>query len=84
MTAPGGVVAVYDSRLPNPRNADVRAVRRRELEAGFAGWNVSVRRLTLLPPLSRRLGRTTPFAYPALCRIPALRTRLLVVAERPR
>ena len=84
VTAPGGVVAVYDTRLPNPRNADVRAVGRRELADGLAGFDLDVQELTLLPPLSRRLGRLAPLAYPILSRIPAMRARLLVVAERPR
>lgn len=84
VTAPGGVVAIYDTFWPNPRNPDVRAVRRQELEAALSGWDLEVHAISLLPPLSRRLGRATPLAYPLLSRVPGLRARHLVVAERPR
>lgn len=84
VTAPRGVLAIYDTFLPNPRNPDVRAVRRHELEVELTGWDLEIHTISLLPPLSRRLGRATPFAYPLLSRVPGLRARHLVVAERPR
>jgi len=84
VTAPGGVLAIYDTFLPNPRNPDVRAVRRRELEVGLTGWELEFHTISLLPPLSRRLRSATPVAYPLLSRVPGLRARHLVVAERPR
>ena len=50
------------------------------LFAGFRGHWTS---LTLLPPLARRLGPLTPFAYPALAAIAPLRTHLLGVLIKP-
>lgn len=76
--APGGVLLIYELRLPNPLNRDTRLLRRRDLEA--AGLAISeTRPLTLLPPLGRRLGRLTPALYPLLSSVPPLRSHRLLV-----
>lgn len=53
--APGGAILWYDFFVDNPSNPHVRGVRRREIEALFPGWQVSLRRATLAPPLARRI-----------------------------
>ncbi len=76
--APGGVLLVYEPRLPNPLNRRTRLLRRGDLEA--AGLRVSeARSLTLLPPLGRRLGRLTPRLHPPLSKLPPLRSHRLLV-----
>ena len=52
---PGGGVLVYDFVVNNPRNPDVRGVPLRELRALFPGAQLRSWRLTLAPPLARRL-----------------------------
>ena len=52
---PGGAVLWYDYYYDNPRNPDVRRVRRAELEALFPGCRRGDRRVTLAPPLTRAL-----------------------------
>lgn len=79
---PDGVLLVYDTRIPNPGNRDVRAIPRRELRRLFPGCEVSARALTLLPPIARRLGPATPWAYPALARLLPLRSHLLAVVRQ--
>ncbi|HEU5142884.1 MAG TPA: class I SAM-dependent methyltransferase [Solirubrobacterales bacterium] len=80
--APGGVLAVYEPRLPNPFNRETRRVRRADFAA--AGLALSeVRSLTLLPPLGRRLGGLTPRLHPRLSRLPALRSHRLLVHRAP-
>jgi SAM-dependent methyltransferase len=70
---PGGVVLWYDFFVDNPRNPDVRGVRRRELDALFPSCEIRVRRVTLAPPLARALApRLWPLAsllssLPFLC-----------------
>ena len=71
---PGGAVLWYDLALPNPGNRAVRAVGRRELGQLLPGFTVLSRRVTVLPPLARRLGRFTTAAYPLLARFPPLRS----------
>ncbi|HEU4978108.1 MAG TPA: glycosyltransferase [Solirubrobacteraceae bacterium] len=79
---PGGVALVYDARLPNPANARVRAIGRRELRRLFPGCEISACSLTLLPPLARHLGAATGTAYPALARVAPLRSHLLAAVRQ--
>ena len=81
--APGGVILSYDMRIENPRNPQVRALPRQELEDLFAGMRVRARRVTLALPLSRRLVPVSWFAAEMLERVSLLNTQLLAVIERP-
>ena len=74
---PGGAVVWYDFRVDNPRNRHVRGIGRRRIRQLFPGYALHLRSLTVLPPLARRLGRATPWLYPVLARVPALRTHWL-------
>lgn len=80
---PGGAVIWYDMRLPNPRNSDIASMTRREVAELFVGFDHRWKSLTVLPPLTRRLGRTTGVLYPWLSRVPALRTHLAGVFVKP-
>jgi SAM-dependent methyltransferase len=75
--APGGILLCYEPRLPNPFNRDVRRISkgtfRRALGPGWRGTT-----LTVLPPVSYRLGSRAPSLYPRLARIPPLRSHRLV------
>lgn len=77
---PGGVLACYEPRLPSA-GSPRRHVSRRELE-DVLGPPISVRSLTLLPPLARRLGGLTHRLYPRLARVRLLRTHRLWLFER--
>ena len=77
--APGGVLIVYEPRLPNPRNPHTHRIARRDLRPR-AGDEVSHEPITLLPPIARRLGeRGRPLA-----RVRALRSHRLTVIRAPR
>ncbi|HWH44944.1 MAG TPA: class I SAM-dependent methyltransferase [Thermoleophilaceae bacterium] len=76
--APGGLLAVYEPRLPTPFNGATRRVAARRLSR-VLGMPASRRTLTLLPPLARRLGERAPGAYRMLVAIPALRSHALTV-----
>jgi SAM-dependent methyltransferase len=76
--APGGVLAIYEPRLPNPLNRATRVVRQADLRSA-AVTPVETRTLTLLPPLGRRLGRLTRALHPRLSRLPPLRSHRLWV-----
>ena len=81
---PGGVLLWYDFRYDNPRNPNVRRMSERDVRALFPALSGDLRTITLLPPLSRRLGVAAPALYPALAALPPLRSHLLgmLVAER--
>lgn len=79
---PSGLLLWYDFCVNNPANPHVKAVRVREMRALFAGCQLEVKRVTLAPPIARRLA---PLSWPAalvLEAIPFLRTHLLGVVRR--
>jgi SAM-dependent methyltransferase len=80
---PGGVVVHYDFQYNNPWNRNVRGVKRAEVEGYFDGFRGGWKRLTLFPPLARRLGFLTPVLYPVLAALPFLRTHLMGVLVKP-
>ena len=81
---PGGALVWYDFRIGNPWNPHVRGMSRRRLGALFPGWPGTLRLVTLLPPLARRLHPLTPVLYPVLAALPPLRTHWAGLLERPR
>jgi len=50
-----GLVLVYDFRFSDPRNTDTVAIGRSELARLFPDCRLTVRSLTLAPPIARRL-----------------------------
>ncbi len=79
----GGAVLFYDFRFNNPRNPNVRGIKRSEVETYFHGFRPCWKTLTVLPPLARKLGVFAPFVYPLLASVPILRTHLLGVLLKP-
>lgn len=79
--APGGGVLVYDFVVNNPRNPDVQGVPLGEVQRLFPQARLHSCRITLAPPVARRLpgGMITPCA--AL--LPFLRTHRLTWAVKP-
>ncbi|MDF1554453.1 MAG: class I SAM-dependent methyltransferase [Deferrisomatales bacterium] len=62
---PGGIVLWYDFIYDNPTNPDVRGVPLKEVRELFPLGKLSQRRVTLAPPIARRVARL----HPALCSI---------------
>lgn len=52
---PQGLILWYDYFLNNPANPDVRGVKKAEIHRLFPGCDIHLRRLTLAPPIARRL-----------------------------
>ncbi len=74
---PGGAVLWYDFAVDNPRNPDVRGVARTWLRELFPEGEFQVQRVTLAPPIARRVCRLHPALYTVFNTIPVLRTHLL-------
>jgi ubiquinone/menaquinone biosynthesis C-methylase UbiE len=81
VAAGGGVILIYEPRIPQPLNRATLWIRRRDV-GEVLGPDVETRTLTALPPLARRLGRSATRIYPRLSSCPALRTHHLMVHER--
>jgi hypothetical protein len=81
--APGGAVLWYDFTWDNPRNPDVRGVPLTRLRQLFPQAQITVRRVTLAPPLARPLCRLHPGLYSVVNTLPLLRTHLLAWVGKP-
>jgi SAM-dependent methyltransferase len=77
--APGGAFLFYDLAVNNPKNRNVRRIRRRELERLFPELSGAVRRVTLAPPLARLIAPRSWLAATLLEALPPLRTHLLAI-----
>ena len=74
---PGGGVLWYDFAFDNPRNPDVRGVPLSEVRALFPAGHLTTWRLTLAPPLARRVCPLHPALYTVFNALPFLRTHRL-------
>lgn len=81
-TAPGGGVLIYDLSLDNPRNPDVRRCPVDEIKALLPAAHLVSRRITLAPPLARRLPASWIGLAAGMLR--PLRTHHLTWAVKPR
>jgi ubiquinone/menaquinone biosynthesis C-methylase UbiE len=73
----GGAVLWYDMRYPNPWNHHLRAMTKRRIRELFPAAAIDLEPVTLLPPLARRLGRSTDRVYPVLAAAPVLRSHYI-------
>ncbi|MFO1218994.1 MAG: class I SAM-dependent methyltransferase [Burkholderiaceae bacterium] len=80
---PGGGVLWYDFTVNNPRNGDVRGVPVARIRELFPQGRLSVRRVTLAPPLARAVCRVHPSLYTVFNAMPLLRTHVLAWIEKP-
>lgn len=80
---PGGGVLWYDFTVDNPRNPDVRGMPLARVRALFPRARLASRRLTLAPPIARRVCRLHPSLYPLFNALPPLRTHVLAWLEKP-
>jgi SAM-dependent methyltransferase len=79
---PDGAILWYDLCVDNPRNAAVRGLRAPEIRALFPGYRVRLRRITLAPPLARRIAPVSWLAAQALERLALLNTHYLGALRR--
>lgn len=80
---PGGGVLWYDFVYDNPANPDVRGVPVRRVRELFPEARVAVRRVTLAPPIARRVCRIHPSAYTMFNALPFLRSHVLAWLAKP-
>ncbi len=81
---PGGAVLWYDFTVDNPHNRAVRGVPLARLRQLFPEGQLHHQRLTLAPPLARRVARLHPSLYTVFNSLPWLRTHLLAWIDKPR
>ncbi|KRB27403.1 MULTISPECIES: bifunctional 2-polyprenyl-6-hydroxyphenol methylase/3-demethylubiquinol 3-O-methyltransferase UbiG [unclassified Acidovorax] len=74
---PGGAVLWYDFTFDNPHNPDVRGVPLQRVKALFPQATISAQRVTLAPPLARRVAPIHPMLYTLFNSLPWLRTHII-------
>jgi len=79
--APGGAILWFDFFVDNPRNRNVKGVRRPQIEALFPGLGLVTRRVILAPPLTRLLSRASWVAVEALESVRLLNTHYMAVLQ---
>jgi ubiquinone/menaquinone biosynthesis C-methylase UbiE len=79
---PGGIVLWYDFLYNNPNNPEVRAVTIAEIRRLFSPHILAIRRVTLAPPLLRRLVPGAAWIASVAERVPLLRSHCLVVIRK--
>jgi len=80
---PGGAFLSYDFVYDNPRNPDVRKVTVQELRGIFPDALFDVRRVTLAPPVARRIAGLSPELFRFLNLFPFLRSHALCLIRKP-
>ena len=80
---PGGAVLWYDFTYNNPHNPDVRGVPLARIRSLFPASRIYARRVTLAPPIARRVVRLHPSLYTVFNLLPMLRTHLLCWIGKP-
>ena len=83
LAKPGGGILWYDFAYDNPRNPDVRGVPLQRIRELFTGGTITAVRLTLAPPISRRVTNLHPKLYGVFNSLPLLRTHLLCWIAKP-
>ena len=74
---PGGGVLWYDFTFDNPNNDDVKGVPISRIRDLFPDAQIDVRRVTLAPPVSRRVCKVHPALYGWFNALPLLRTHVI-------
>lgn len=77
-----GLILWYDFHWDNPRNPEVRGVKRSEIERLFPNCNISLQKLTLAPPIGRRVAPISTPLYRALSCIKPLCTHYLGIISK--
>ena len=79
---PSGMIVWYDFTVDNPWNPDVRGIPRREITRLFPECRFEFERLTLAPPVGRRIARVSTFLYRFLSAVKVLDTHCLALIRK--
>ena len=79
---PGGAILWYDFWV-NPRNPEVEALGMKDIERLFPGAEIDAKRVTLAPPIARRVAGVSWLACSFLDAFPFLRTHWLALIRPP-
>ncbi len=76
---PGGIILWYDFSFDNPRNKDVKGIKKKEIAKLFSKSDrITFHKTTLAPPIGRKVKKLYPFFNV----FPFLRTHLIAEIEK--
>ena len=81
---PDGILLWYDYYMNNPRNLDVRGIKKGEIFELFRGCHIYLKRITLAPPLARAIAPRSAILCEVLEKIPQLCTHYLGIFRKGR
>jgi ubiquinone/menaquinone biosynthesis C-methylase UbiE len=79
---PGGIILWYDYHMNNPKNPDVRGVKKKEIHELFPGCEIHLKRITLAPPLIRLIAPYSWLACYLLEKLKVFNTHYLGVIKK--
>jgi SAM-dependent methyltransferase len=79
---PAGIILWYDYHMNNPKNSDVRAVKKKEIHELFPGCEIHLKRITLAPPLVRLIAPYSWIACYLLEKLNVFNTHYLGVIKK--
>jgi len=82
LVKPNGLILWYDFHINNPSNSDVRGVSKKEIQKLFPSCRINLSRITLAPPIVRRLAPYSWLACSILERFKILNTHYLGVIRK--
>lgn len=77
-----GLILWYDFMYNNPKNPDVKGIKKKEIRALFPDCKYDFSLITLAPPIARKLAPFSWFLCEILGKIPFLRTHYLVIIRK--
>ncbi|HEC66942.1 MAG TPA: class I SAM-dependent methyltransferase [bacterium] len=77
-----GIILWCDFRYDNPKNPDVKGIKKKEIMELFPNCRYDFNKVTLAPPIARKLAPISWLACYLLEKIPFLRTHYLVVIRK--
>ena len=80
---PEGIILWYDFHMNNPKNPDVRGVKKREIKQLFQNCTSIFQRITLAPPITRALATYSWLLCYFLEEFKFLNTHYLAVIQKP-
>jgi len=77
-----GIIIWYDFRYNNPKNPDVKGIKKKEIKRLFPNCSYDFNLITLVPPITRKLAPISWFVCYLLSKIKILNTHYLVIIRK--
>jgi len=77
-----GIILWYDYHMNNPKNPDVRGVKKGEIQELFPGCNIHLKRITLAPPITRMVAPYSWIACYLLEKVKVFNTHYLGIITK--